>query len=218
MRNPFIHLRLLGLTALVAASVAACDQQALAQQEEILRPEQAFPYTLEATADEVLVRFDVPDGYYLYRERFDFDTDTPGVNLGEPDYPQGKIYEDEFFGVVETYRNRLDIPIPYELTADADELNLLITLQGCADIGLCYPPTDWNRTVSLPAAAAPSPGSALTSILTGNSTSSDDEMLPEEEAFVMNARVEGAQCSARGSAASMNRQISLGFRCVLDLS
>ncbi len=191
MRNFSIQLRTLGLTALVAVSVSACDQQAIAQQEEILRPEQAFPYTLEASAEQVLVRFDVPDGYYLYRERFDFDTDTPGIVLGEPDYPEGKIYEDEFFGVVETYRNRLDIPIPYERTSDASQLNLLITLQGCADIGLCYPPTDWSRTVDLPAAPAPDRASALTSILTGNAAS-DDEMLPDEEAFVMNARIEGA--------------------------
>ncbi len=191
MRNTLKQLRTLGLTALVAVSVSACDQQAIAQQEDILRPEQAFPYTLEASEGQVLVRFDVPDGYYLYRERFDFDTDTPGIVLGEPNFPDGEIHEDEFFGVVETYRHQLDIPIPYARTASADELNLLLTLQGCADIGLCYPPQDWNRTVSLPAAAAPSPGSALTDLLTGNTSSSDNEQLPAEQAFVMNARVEG---------------------------
>lgn len=190
MRSLSIYLRTLGLSALFAVGLSACDQQAIAQQEDILRPEQAFPYTLEASADEILVRFDVPDGYYLYRERFDFGTDTPGVTLGDPNYPEGKIYEDEFFGVVETYRNKLDIPIPYERTAAADELNLQLTLQGCADIGLCYPPQDWSRTVALPAAAASSAASTLTSLLTGN-TGSDNELLPAEEAFVMNARVEG---------------------------
>ncbi|MDH3418388.1 MAG: protein-disulfide reductase DsbD [Gammaproteobacteria bacterium] len=191
MRNLLIHLRTLGIAALIAASVVACDQQAVAQQEEILRPEQAFPYTLEATADEVLVRFDVPEGYYLYRERFDFDTDTTGIALGEPAYPDGEVHEDEFFGVVETYRHRLDIPIPFQRTTDASELNLLLTVQGCADIGLCYPPQDWNRTVALPAAAAPSGTSALTTLLTGNAAS-NDEQLPAEQAFVMNARVDGA--------------------------
>ncbi|NNC65211.1 MAG: thiol:disulfide interchange protein, partial [Gammaproteobacteria bacterium] len=191
MGNLLIHLRTLGITALIAVGLAACDQQAIAQQEEILRPEQAFPYTLEASADEILVRFDVPEGYYLYRERFEFDTDTMGIVLGAPAYPDGEVHEDEFFGVVETYRHQLDIPIPYQRTANADELNLLLTVQGCADIGLCYPPQDWSRTVSLPAAPAPSTGSALTNLLTGNSTSSEDELLPAEQAFVMNARVEG---------------------------
>ncbi len=192
MRDWLIHLRVPAVAALIAVALLAFDrQQATAQQDEILRPEQAFPYTLEARTDEILVSFDVPEGYYLYRERFDFDTDTPGIALGEPNYPDGEIHEDEFFGVVETYRHRLDIPIPYQRTADADELNLLLTLQGCADIGLCYPPQDWNRTVSLPAAAAPVPGSALTALLSGNASSSDEEMLPAEQAFVMNARVEG---------------------------
>lgn len=192
MRNLLIHLRTLAMVPLIAVSVLACDQQAAAQQEEILRPERAFPYTLEATADEVLVRFDVPEGYYLYRERFAFGTDTPGVVLGEANFPAGEIHEDEFFGVVETYRHRLDIPIPYERTTNASELNLLLTVQGCADIGLCYPPQDWSRTVALPAtAAAPTRASALTTLLTGNAASGDDQQLPAEQAFVMNVRVEG---------------------------
>jgi hypothetical protein len=45
MGNLLIYLRTLGFTAVLAVGLAACDQQAIAQQEEILRPEQAFPYT-----------------------------------------------------------------------------------------------------------------------------------------------------------------------------
>ncbi|HSG64505.1 MAG TPA: protein-disulfide reductase DsbD domain-containing protein, partial [Gammaproteobacteria bacterium] len=99
-------IRTLGLAALLASSLLSTTVHA--QDEEILRPEQAFPYTLEASADQVLVRFDIPEGYYLYRERFAFSTETPGVTLGEPLYPAGEIHEDEFFGVVETYRRQLD--------------------------------------------------------------------------------------------------------------
>ena len=191
MRITLNRIRVLGLTALIAASVSACNQQALAQQEDILRPEQAFPYTLTATGDEILVQFDIPDGYYLYRQRFDFDSETQGISLGEPLYPEGEIHEDEFFGVVETYRHQLDIPIPYGRVGNTESLDLDLVLQGCADIGLCYPPQHWSRSVDLPAAAATPRGTALTNLMSGASAR-DDGLLPADEAFVMNARVEGA--------------------------
>jgi thiol:disulfide interchange protein DsbD len=182
MRSLASRTALLLITALVAVSNAA------GQDQEILRPEQAFPYTLDATADEILVRFDVPDGYYLYRERFEFASETPAVVLGAPVYPAGEIHEDEFFGVVETYRRRLEIAIPYERRAQADELLLALRVQGCADIGLCYPPQDWSRTVTLPPAA-----DAASPIISGvfSPGAAGDDILPPEQAFVMNARVEG---------------------------
>jgi len=183
-------IRKLAAAALIALAGAACGQQTPASQDDILRPEQAFPYTLEASATELSVRFDIPDGYYLYRQRFDFDTQTPGVSLGEPRYPAGEIHEDEFFGRVETYRHRLDIPIPYSSDGTAATLDLDLVVQGCADIGLCYPPQNWNRSVALPEPAATRRGNTLTTLLGGAPSRGD--MLPAEQAFVMNARVEGA--------------------------
>jgi len=167
----------IGSTAALLAIVGAvtCAQNAPPSQDDILRPEQAFPYTLEATADNVVVRFDIPDGYYLYRQRFDFGSETPGVTLSEPRYPAGEVHEDEFFGVVETYRHRLDIPIPYNRTGNV----------------ACYPPQNWSRSVDLPAAASSQRGAALTSLLNTGAARRGD-MLPAEEAFVMNARVESA--------------------------
>ncbi len=180
----------LTIAALAVISTTACSQQSPTSQDEILRPEQAFPYTLDATGEEVLVRFDIPDGYYLYRQRFEFGTETPGVQLSAPAYPDGEIHEDEFFGVVETYRHRLDIPIPYQRTADVAELDLDLRVQGCADIGLCYPPQDWSRSVALPPADT-ARASVLTNLLTSSNQTRADAPLPDEEAFVMNARVEG---------------------------
>jgi thiol:disulfide interchange protein DsbD len=174
--------RIMLLLAALGSALAAS-----AQDEEILRPEEAFPYVLEASADEIAVRFDVPEGYYLYRERFAFSTGTPGVVLSEPIYPRGEIHEDEFFGVVETYRRQLEILIPYRRTAQVNELQLELTVQGCADIGLCYPPQDWSRSVALPAADT----SALRLLLSNDAATEPDDILPAEQAFVMNARVEG---------------------------
>ncbi|HEY8519609.1 MAG TPA: protein-disulfide reductase DsbD [Gammaproteobacteria bacterium] len=157
-----------------------------AEAQDVLPPQQAFPYTARATADEVVLRFDVLDGYYLYRDRFGFASDTPGVTLGTPRFPEGEIHSDEFFGEQVVFRHDFEIAVPYTRTGDARELDLSLRLQGCADIGLCYPPQNWRVAVGLPA-AADGPG-LLSRLFSGGV---EDELLPPEQAFVMNARFDG---------------------------
>ena len=157
--------------------------------QEILRPEAAFPYTVEASGEEITLTFQIEDGYYLYRERFDFETLTNGIDLSTAELPNGQIYEDEFFGVMETYRNRFEIRIPYQQTAGITEMDFRLMLQGCADIGLCYPPQRWDSTIAL-TPDNPGKSSILSNFLTqANST---DEVLPPDEAFIMDSRVERA--------------------------
>jgi len=167
--------------------VGACT----AQEPEILRPEAAFPYTVAADAERVSLQFAIPDGYYLYRNRFEFASATPGVTLGTPQFPAGEVHEDEFFGVQEIYRGEFAIALPYRSTSAAGELALEFGLQGCADFGLCYPPQDWSATVALPASGA-GPASLPAGGSSGFLPLRDAEPLPPEQAFVMNARFDAA--------------------------
>lgn len=160
---------------------------ASAQEPEILRPEAAFPYELTADADALIVDFSVPDGYYLYRERFGFESKTQGVALQAARFPRGEMHEDEFFGRQEIYRGRFRIRIPYRRDLQ-DSVELGLRLQGCADFGLCYPPQDWARSVALPAATTAVLAAGMT-FLPGVTS---DEQLPPEVAFTMNARFDGA--------------------------
>jgi thiol:disulfide interchange protein DsbD len=176
--------KLLGLAALALGAFA---NSANSQDEEILRPEQAFPYSLTATDSDLSVAFTIPDGYYLYRQRFGFDSNTNGVSLGQPGFPDGEIHEDEFFGEQEIYRGAFEITIPYERASTADEVELALRLQGCADIGLCYPPQRWTRTVGLPPPGPAGDQSAAFFI-----SSDADAPLSPEDAFDMNARFDAA--------------------------
>jgi thioredoxin:protein disulfide reductase len=179
------HLRLLALLAGLAGSAAL--GVAHAQEPEVVPPQEAFPYSIEATADRLLVRFAVLDGYYLYRERFGFAVDSGAASLGSPDFPRGEIHEDEFFGEQEIYRGDFEIAVPYRRLRQADEIELEMRLQGCADVGLCYLPQTWTSTVALPPEAAGS--SSGSTFLAGGET---DALLPVQEAFVPNARFDGA--------------------------
>jgi len=154
-----------------------------AAAQQPLRPELAYPYEVVADGDALRVRFDIVDGYYLYRSKFSFESATPGVRLSPAVFPPGEIHSDEFFGEQEIYRGAFEITLPYARTAPADRLELELGLQGCADIGLCYPPQSWTSEVALP----PAPARAAAPILPG----ARDELLPVDEAFVMNARFDG---------------------------
>src|SRR5690606_461725 len=160
-----------------------------ARAQDVLRPERAYPYEITAEADRLLIRFDIVDGYYLYREKFSFASPTPGASLGSAVFPAGEIHSDEFFGEQEIYRGAFEIAVPYTRRTSIDALDLEMGLQGCADIGLCYPPQTWTSRVDVPAAPAPSaPAAARGPSLFGPAA---DELLPVDEAFVMNARFDG---------------------------
>ena len=120
-----------------------CSAQfASAAQPALLEPEQAFRFSARALdASTIEVRYQIADGYYLYRERFAFAAEPAGVKLGTAQIPQGKKKKDEFFGEVQTHRGELKITVPVTEAVDG-KIALIATSQGCADVGVCYVPMD----------------------------------------------------------------------------
>ncbi|TVT78738.1 MAG: protein-disulfide reductase DsbD [Denitromonas halophila] len=127
-----------------------------AQAQELLPPEQAYRASVSTLApDQLEVRFEIVDGYYLYKDKFQFRTEPESVVVGTPALPAGKKKNDEFFGEVETYRDELIFTLPVQAPADVRQFELTVISQGCADIGVCYPPTPQNLTVDLTKTVAP---------------------------------------------------------------
>lgn len=107
---------------------------------EALDPEKAFEPSLEVVdAHTVAVKFRIADGYYLYRHRFSFAAKSAETALGEARIPPGKPKQDENFGQVETYRDSLTIPVPLT-RGESGSAVISVGYQGCADVGVCYPP------------------------------------------------------------------------------
>ncbi len=74
--------------------------------------------------------------------------------LGVPELPAGKVKTDQFFGKVETYRGTVVVKLPLAGAAAGQSVVLTADSQGCADVGVCYPPTRQKVTLALPAAGA----------------------------------------------------------------
>lgn len=133
--------------ALAMLAVCLCLGAGLARaadQDDFLPPEQAFRFAARTIDPRTVeVRFDVAPGYYLYRERFAFAAQPAQVKLGAPDLPAGKVKFDETFGKeMETYRDTVTIRVPVESAPADGKWTLVVTSQGCADKGLCYPPME----------------------------------------------------------------------------
>jgi thiol:disulfide interchange protein DsbD len=108
-------------------------------EPELLPLEQAFRLSAQVVdRNTVEVRFDIADGYYLYRDKLGFAAEQAA--LGTPDIPPGKMKKDEIFGDVEVHRGQLSIRLP--LSASGETVTLKVASQGCADAGVCYPPSE----------------------------------------------------------------------------
>jgi thiol:disulfide interchange protein DsbD len=139
-----------GLVGLAAAVAFAAS----AQDPELLAPERAFGFSVRALdASTVEARFAIADGYYLYREKLKFGVE-PAALAAPPALPAGKVKEDPYFGRVETYRGRLVVRLALAAPAPGSRVTVNAESQGCADIGVCYPPQAQKLTVVMPASGA----------------------------------------------------------------
>ena len=148
------------LLALGAPAAAAADLFGDAGQE-FLHPDQAFVLSVAAEAPNRLqARFEVAEGYYLYRDKTAFAVPAPAAL--QYTLPPGEPKDDPLFGAVETYPAATAIALRLAgLPRGADAVMLEARYQGCAEKGVCYPPQIRTVRVALagaPAAAAPGGG------------------------------------------------------------
>jgi thiol:disulfide interchange protein DsbD len=119
-------------------------------QPRLLEPERAFAFSARALDERTVeARFAIADGYYLYRDKLRFRVD-PGALAAAPSLPQGKVKQDEFFGKVETYRGSLPIRLDLDRAAPGQAVTVIAESQGCADLGVCYPPAVQKVVLTLP--------------------------------------------------------------------
>jgi thiol:disulfide interchange protein DsbD len=140
--------------ALACGALRAEGVSGLAQS--LLPSDQAFRLSARALdASTIEARYDIADGYYLYRDKLRFRTDP--VTARAPLLPPGVHKHDAFFGDVDTYRGEVVVRIALEKPASGEKLTLHADSQGCADVGVCYPPNPQQLTLAVPTAGYPGP-------------------------------------------------------------
>ena len=138
-------------------------------ESDLLPPERAFPLRVTSGGpQQVVLDFDTQPGYYLYRDRFSFAVD--GTSIKPEQMPPGELKNDPTFGMVTVYHHPVQIYVSLPRPV-ATSVVLSVTSQGCADIGVCYPPQTRNYRVSadgsVTSVTAPSSAPAANSGLPG---------------------------------------------------
>ncbi|MBD8527845.1 protein-disulfide reductase DsbD [Pseudoxanthomonas sp. CAU 1598] len=130
---------ILGLTASQAYAIS---------EEDLLPVDEAYVFSTGLNAEGLHeLRWQIADGYYLYRHRFDLKpADPSSFELQAFELPNGEPKTDEFFGDTEIYRQAVSGIVRGRALRDG-EIEFRLRYQGCADIGICYPPV--TRVVSL---------------------------------------------------------------------
>lgn len=130
----------LGLGALTAFNVGAAPSSA----DDLLPAEEAFKVSARfKDAKTIELNYQIADGYYMYRKRFRVNSETPQFKAGKIAAPPGLVKQDATFGRVETYRKSVRVLLPITklgMKSDDKMIKLAVTSQGCADVGVCYPP------------------------------------------------------------------------------
>ena len=112
-----------------------------------LMPDQAFRISADngANPGSLILSFTPAPGYYLYRDRIHLR--LPGVPQEVPlRFPVAEAKQDPSFGQVWIYRHPFQVAVALPGGQPASRFS--ISFQGCADHGICYPPTtqDFQRS------------------------------------------------------------------------
>ena len=157
---------LLFIAAMWIAFPWACEAQSndafqdvLTDEPQFLPVEQAFQFDFNQRGDTLTLSWDIADGYYLYKKQFR--TVTKDAEIGDPGFPESKTITDEYFGESEVFFEQ--VSITYPIIESVNDGVVKIRYQGCAEAGLCYPPTtkvvylsEVGSASSAAAASAPS--------------------------------------------------------------
>ncbi|MCD9007385.1 protein-disulfide reductase DsbD [Luteimonas sp. XNQY3] len=155
---------------------------------DALPPERAFAFeAIAGDGDTILLRFTPAKGYYLYRDRNRFEVrGAAGIRAGVPRWPTGQPHRDAHFGDVTVYFDQVDVPLPLvRTTADAAQVDVVATFQGCQDEGICYPPMTRTVRVALPAGRVQTvaeTAAALAGAASTNAPAATDTSVPAEGA------------------------------------
>lgn len=113
------------------------DGSGLLQGPPVFLPvDEAF--RLSASRDDGVVKlyWQIQPGYYLYKQKLKVNiADTPKIlKMGD-----GEQKHDEYFGDVEVFYEELEVEVSSN-DPIAENVEMLVEFQGCADAGICYPP------------------------------------------------------------------------------
>ena len=159
-------------------------------QKAFLHPDKAFPVTVSwlENKTQLQVNFLTAKGYYLYKEAFQFRLmQGDGVRQTlTAVLPKAEVKFDETFQKnMPIYRYPIELiltlPGGAALAEKGQGIQIEVDLQGCADGGICYPPTTLKFNIAAPGVqVTPMPDEATL----GTSSRASNQQLSVTDRFI----------------------------------
>jgi thiol:disulfide interchange protein DsbD len=117
--------------------------------DQILDPDQAFMLDTTVGNGQVIARWVIAEGHYMYRDKIKLIPEDASLSVGELQPDAGELKHDEFFGDIYVYHNQAEARLPIN-NPPAGIANFTIKYQGCSEIaGICYPPITKKVSIDL---------------------------------------------------------------------
>lgn len=125
------------------------DSALFKKTQTILPANEAFQPILKIENDELLVNFNVLEGYYLYKNKFKIKVNGKDIENSNVIYPLKSVTkDDDIFGRVEVYEYNTTIKTKLNEKSD---YNVSVSYQGCAETyKVCYPEETINEELKNP--------------------------------------------------------------------
>ena len=163
---------LLALALAGSATAGLFDRFGGASPQRILEADQAFQLTISAVDAQTLqARWVIAPGYYLYRDKFRLELlDAQGIAIAGVEIPPGEAKDDPYFGPQQVFHGEAVMIVRLQRAPDSTgSVEVKAHYQGCAEIGVCYPPLSQTVAVALPAYSTFPPAGAAVAEKSANS-------------------------------------------------
>jgi len=155
----------------------------------LLPANEAFQLNAHVAENNVELTWSISDGYFIVKDSVEISTAAPS-QLGNAIFPQATPTVDAFLGNINIYRGEQSVVLPIS-SENTSDLALTVVFDGCADLGICYPPITKNIALSTPVKEQVLPGSEAPALnpITATEPSTQVSLLqssnplPADEAF-----------------------------------
>lgn len=120
--------------------------QSNANGNGLLDVDQAFAFSAAPNGrGEIEANWQIADKYYLYRDKIEARLISGEATLGDLKRADGKLKDDPIFGQVAVFYGSAQATLPvYDVKG---QVVVEFEYQGCADVGVCYPPQTQQVTI-----------------------------------------------------------------------
>lgn len=155
----------------------------------LLPASEAFQLNAQIVEDNVELSWSITSGYFVVKESVEISNAEPN-QLGDAIFPQATPKVDAFLGNINIYRGNQSVVVPIS-SDNTSDIELSVVFDGCADLGICYPPITKNITLSAPAKEQTSVTSETPTLDSGTAAEPSTQVsllqssgpLPADEAF-----------------------------------